>query len=64
MANHPVAPMLLREGDWGKLSRLVRSTLVWAGLVQRARIGLSTVDRLSNTNIAQRASTTCTTVIA
>ena len=38
MANHPAAPLLLRQGDRETLQRLVRSTSVRAGLAQRARI--------------------------
>lgn len=63
MANHPAAPLLLREGDREKLSRLVRSTSVRAGLAQRARIVLLAADGVSNTEIAEKVGATRTTVI-
>ena len=64
MANHPAAPLLLREGDREKLTRLVHSTSVRAGLAQRARIVLLAADGVSNTEIAQKVGTTRNTVIA
>lgn len=64
MANHPAAPLLLREGDREKLTQLVHSTSVRAGLAQRARIVLLAADGVSNTEIAQKVGTTRNTVIA
>jgi transposase len=64
MANHPAASLLLRQGDREKLTRLVRSTSVRAGLAQRARIVLLAADGVSNTEIAEKLGTTRTTVIA
>ncbi|GEO96895.1 hypothetical protein KTU01_30180 [Kocuria turfanensis] len=64
MANHPAAPLLLREGDREKPQRLVRSTSVRAGLAQRARLVLLAADGVSNTEIAENVGATRTTVIA
>ncbi|MFI7494385.1 IS630 family transposase [Kocuria sp. M4R2S49] len=64
MANHPAAPLLLRQGDRDMLLRLVHSTSVRAGLAQRARIVLLAADGVSNTEIAEKVGATCTTVIA
>jgi len=63
MANHPAAPLLLRQGDRETLQRLVRSTSVRAGLAQRARIVLLAAEGISNTEIAQKVGTTRNTVI-
>ena len=57
MANHPAAPLLLRQGDRETLQRLVRSTSVRAGLAQRARIVLLAALGISNTEIAQKVGT-------
>ncbi|GGG67133.1 IS630 family transposase [Kocuria dechangensis] len=64
MANHPAAPLLLRQGDREKLQSLVRSTAVRAGLAQRARIVLLAAEGISNTEIAEKVGTTRNTVIA
>lgn len=64
MGNHPVAPLLLRQGDRETLQRLVRSTSVRAGLAQRARFVLLAADGVSNTEIAQKVGTARNTVIA
>ncbi|MFF0945881.1 IS630 family transposase [Kocuria sp. CPCC 205300] len=64
MANHPAAPLLLREGDRKRLTRLVRSSSVRAGLAQRARIVLLAAEGVSNTEIAEKVGATRTTVIA
>ncbi len=64
MANHPAAPLLLRQGDREKLESLVRSTAVRAGLGQRARIALLAADGISNTAIAEKVGVTRNTVIA
>ena len=64
MANHPAAPLLLRDGDREKPTRLVRFNSVRVGLVQRARIVLLAADGVSNTEIAEKVGATRTTVIA
>ncbi len=64
MANHPAAPLLLREGYREKLQQLVRSTSVRAGLAQRARFVLLAAEGISNTDIAEKVGATRTTVIA
>jgi transposase len=64
MANHPAAPLLLRQGDRKELTRLARSTSVRAGLAQRARIVLLAAEGISNTAIAEKVGTTRNTVIA
>ncbi len=64
IANHPAAPLLLREGDRQRLTRLIRSTSVRAGLAQRARIMLLAADGVSNTEIAEKVGAARTTVIA
>lgn len=61
MANHPEAPLLLRQGDREKLARLVRSTSVRAG---QARIVLLAAEGISNTAIAAKVRATRNTVIA
>jgi len=64
MANHPATPLLFREGDGERLIRLVHATSVRAGMAQRARIVLLAADGVSNTDIAEKAEATRTTVIA
>lgn len=64
MANHPAIPLLLREDDRDKLTRLARSTSVRTGLAQRARIVLLAAHGVSNTEIAETVGTTRTTLIA
>lgn len=64
MASHATAPLLLREGDREKLTRLVHSTSVRAGLAQRAHILLLAAGGVSNTEIAERVGVTRNTVIA
>ena len=64
MANHPAAPLLLREDDREKLIRLVHSTSVRAGLAQRARIVLLAADGVSHTEVAERVGVSRPTVIA
>ncbi len=63
MANHPAAPLLLRQDDREELTRLARSTSVRAGLAQRARIVLLAAEGISNTAIAEKVGTTRNTVI-
>ena len=64
MASHATAPLLLREGDREKLTGLVHSTSVRAGLAQRAHILLLAAGGVSNTEIAERVGVTRNTVIA
>lgn len=64
MANRPLAPLLLRKGNREKLSRLVHSASVRAGLAQRARIVLMAADGFCNTEIAEKVEGNRTTVIA
>nr|WP_298591590.1 helix-turn-helix domain-containing protein [uncultured Kocuria sp.] len=64
MANHPASPLYLRKGNREKLTRLVRSTSVPAGLSHRALIAMLPSDGTSNTNIAEKVGATRTTVIA
>lgn len=63
IANHPATRLLLREGDREKLTWLVHSTSVRAGLAQRARIVLLAVDGISDTEIAQKVGATRIRVI-
>jgi transposase len=58
-----VAPLILREGDRGRLEALARSASVRASLAQRARIVLMSAEGLTNTEIARRAGSTRPTVI-
>jgi len=58
------APLVLRVGDEPKLTALVRSSTVEAGLVQRARIVLLAAEGLPNAEIARRLGVTRPTVIA
>ncbi|MDQ0239494.1 helix-turn-helix domain-containing protein, partial [Arthrobacter bambusae] len=64
MANRPAAALVLREGDFEDLTRLVRSSSARAGLAQRARIVLLVAEGLSNTEIAHRAGVARGTVIS
>src|ERR1035437_1373721 len=57
------APILLRTGDEPKLSTLVRSSTVEAGLAQRARIVLLAAQGVSNTAIASMVGVSRPTVI-
>ncbi len=57
------APILLRTGDEPKLSSLVRSSTVEAGLAQRARIVLLAAQGVSNTAIAAMVGVSRPTVI-
>ena len=54
---------MLRDGDRAKLSRLMRSSSVRAGLAQRARIVLLAADGVSNTAIAELVEVSRPTVI-
>ncbi len=49
-----VAPLGLRDGDRERLTSLMRSSSVRAGLAQRARIVLLAAEGASNTKIADR----------
>lgn len=64
MANHPAAPLLLREGNREKLIWLMRSSSVRAGLAGWARIVLLAAESISNTEIARRVGATRNMVIA
>ena len=57
------APIVLRAGDEPKLSSLVRSSTVEAGLAQRARIVLLAAQGVSNTSIAAMVGVSRPTVI-
>ena len=57
------APMVLRAGDEPRLSSLVRSSTVEAGLAQRARIVLLAAEGVSNTEIAAMVGVSRPTVI-
>jgi len=57
------APMSLHVGDEPKLSSLVRSSSVEAGLAQRARIVLLAAQGVSNTAIAATVGVSRPTVI-
>ena len=57
------APILLRTGDEPKLSSLIRSSTVEAGLAQRARIVLLAAQGVSNTAIASMVGVSRPTVI-
>jgi len=57
------APLSLRAGDKPKLSSLLRSSTVEAGLAQRARIVLLASEGLSNTQIASTVGVSRPTVI-
>ena len=58
------APLVLREGDRGRLEALARSTSVRASVAHRARIVLMSADGLTNTEIARRTGSTRPTVIS
>jgi transposase len=58
------APLVLRVGDEPKLTALVRSSTVEAGLAQRARIVLLAAQGLPNAEIARRLGVSRPTVIA
>src|SRR5665647_1938033 len=57
------APMVLRSGDESKLTALVRSSIVEAGLAQRARIVLLAAEGVSNTQAAAMVGVSRPTVI-
>jgi len=63
MANHPAAPLELREGDRPRLAAMTRSQTVRAGLAQRARILLLAAEGLSNTEIADKVGVSRPTVL-
>ncbi|MGH3872636.1 MAG: helix-turn-helix domain-containing protein [Pseudonocardiaceae bacterium] len=56
-------PLVLREGDRGRLEALARSTSVRASVALRARIVLMSAEGLTNTEIARRTGSTRPTVI-
>ena len=57
------AALVLRVGDESRLSSLVRSSTVEAGLAQRARIVLLAAQGVSNAEIARRVGVSRPTVI-
>jgi transposase len=57
------APLVLREGDRGRLEGMVRSSSIRAGLAQRARIVLLAAEGLPNAEIARRTGTSRPTVV-
>jgi transposase len=59
-----VAPLILREGDRGRLEALARSVSARPSLAQRAQIVLMSAEGLTNTEIARRTSSTRPTVIS
>jgi DNA-binding CsgD family transcriptional regulator len=58
------APLVLREGDRGRLEGLTRSPSAPAGLVKRARIVLLAAEGLPNTEIAVMVGASRPTVIS
>jgi transposase len=58
------APLVLREGDRGRLEGLTRSSSAPAGLVKRARIVLLAAEGLANTEIAVMVGVSRPTVIS
>jgi Transposase and inactivated derivatives len=58
------APLVLREGDRGRLEGMVRSSSAPAGLVKRARIVLLAAEGLPNTEIAAMVGASRPTVIS
>jgi DNA-binding CsgD family transcriptional regulator len=58
------APLVLREGDRGRLESLMRSSSAPAGLVKRARIVLLAAEGLPNTEIAVMVGASRPTVIS
>ena len=57
------AALSLRDGDESKLTALIRSSTVEAGLAQRARILLLAAEGFPNAEIARRVGATRPTVI-
>jgi transposase len=57
------APLVLREGDRGRLEGMVRSSSIQAGLAQRARIVLLAAEGLPNAEIARTTGTSRPTVV-
>ncbi len=58
------APLILRDGDRGRLEALARSTSVRASVAHRARIVLMSAEGLTNTEIARQTKSTRQTVIS
>ena len=63
MANRPAPALVLREGDREELARITRSSIVRAGLAQRARIVLAAADGEANERIAARVGVSKVTVL-
>lgn len=58
------APLILRDGDRGRLEALARSTSARASVAHRARIVLMAAEGLTNTEIARQTKSTRQTVIS
>jgi transposase len=58
------APLVLHDGDRGRLEALARSTSVRASVAHRARIVLMSAEGLTNTEIARQTKSTRQTVIS
>ena len=58
------APLILRDGDRGRLEALARSTSVRASVAHRARIVLMAAEGRTNTEIARQTKSTRQTVIS
>ena len=63
MANRAAPALVLREGDREELARITRSSIVRAGLAQRARIVLAAADGEANERIAARVGVSKVTVL-
>ena len=64
MANRPAPALGLREGDLERLTRIVRSSSVPAGLAQRSRIVLLAAEGVANEAICERVGVSRNTVLA
>jgi transposase len=64
MANRPVPPLVLRDGDREELGRWARSSAVSASAVKRARIVLLAADGVANSRIAELTGVTANTVLS
>jgi transposase len=58
------APLILRDGDRGRLEALARSTSVRTSVAHRARMVLMAAEGLTNTEIARQTKSTRQTVIS
>jgi transposase len=64
MPNRPAAALALREGDRERLTSMIRSTTIRAGLAQRARVVLLAAEGISNTAISEQVGLARPKVIA